>query len=183
MLPPNFTWLEQVGPLPKMVEAAIQYLGIREIPGKGSNPIIIEMAKSLGVDDIYTDDDLSWCALFLNYLIKITGKPPVDIKGDKWNYLRALWLANWGNPVPRGQEKCGDVVILKRDGGGHDCLWIAETPNGFIGLGGNQSNSVRFSEFDSNRIVAVRNYYSITPPDSAKHYKVDSLGNLSTNEA
>ena len=177
------TWLETIGALPKMVESAIQYLGIKEIPGKANNPVIMDMAKGLGVADIYTNDDIAWCAVFINHLIRINGKPMVDIKGDRGNLLRARWLANWGNPVEREQEKLGDVIVLKRDGGGHVCLWIAATPKGFLGIGGNQGNKVSFSEFDTNRIIASRNYYATAAPASAKLYIIDSTGNLSTNEA
>ena len=183
MLPPNMTWLETIDTLPKLVESAIQYLGIKEIPGKANNPVIMDMAKGLGVSDIYTNDDLSWCALFVNHLIRINGKPQVDIRGDKYNLLRARWLSNWGKEVVRGQEKLGNVIVLKRDGGGHVCLWVAKTEKGFVGIGGNQGNKVSFAEFDTNRIIASRNYYSVAAPDSAKLYTIDSTGKLSTNEA
>ena len=144
----------------------------------------MDMAKGLGIDSIYTSDDTqAWCALFINHLIRISGKPMLDIKGDKYNYLRARYMANWGNPVERGEEKLGDVIILKREGGGHTGLFIASTDKGIILLGGNQGSAVSFSEFDDNRIIAARNYYSIAPPDSAKLYTIDSTGKLSTNEA
>lgn len=183
IIPEKYQWLYAVGTLPKMVATAINYLGLKEVAGKASSHVILRMAEDMGLSKIYTNDDTSWCALFINYLIRITGKPPVDLKGDLWNALRAKWLANWGNPVKRGEELLGDVVILKRDGGGHVCLWIAETEKGFIGVGGNQGNSVSFAEFPKERIIAVRRYYSIAPPESAKHYKISGTGQMSTNEA
>lgn len=183
-LPEKYKWLDEIGTLPKLVNAAIQYLGIREVVGKGSNPVIMNMAKELNVADIYTDDDMSWCALFINYLCKITGKPIVDIKGDKYNLLRAKWLLNWGNAVPIKDMQLGDIGVLNRDGGGHVFIIIAKAKNGnVIGIGGNQSNSVTFSEFDIKRLVGVRRYYATKPPESAKQYIIASDGKLSTNES
>ena len=184
MLPEKYKWLETIGPLPKLVAAALQFLGIKEVPGKGSNQVIINMANELGLQGIYTDDDMSWCAVFINYLCKITGKPIVDTKGDKYNLMRAKWLSNWGNKVAIKDMQLGDIGILNRDGGGHVFIIIAKTPKGnVIGLGGNQSNSVTFSEFDINRMIDVRRFYATTPPISAKQYIVASDGKLSTNEA
>lgn len=183
IIPEKYQWLYAVGTLPKMVNTAINYLGLKEVPGKASSPVILRMAEDMGLSKIYTDDDLSWCALFVNYLIRITGKPPVDLKGDLYNALRAKWLAKWGQPVARGDERLGDLVVLKRNGGGHVCLWIAETEKGFVGLGGNQGNSVTFAEFPKERIIAIRRYYATGLPASAKHYKINGTGQMSTDEA
>jgi len=183
-LPEKYKWLETIGTLPKLVSAALQYLGVKEIPGSASNPVILDMARGLGLQNVYKNDDTEWCALLINHLIRITNKPPVDTKGDIYNLLRARWLANWGEPVERGEERLGDVVILKRDMGGHVFILIAKTPSGnFIGIGGNQSNSVTIAEFSKDRAVAVRRYYQTGIPESAKQYIVDSTGLLSTNES
>jgi|SRR5688572_16798198 len=186
MLPDKFKWLETKGVLPKLVAAALQYLGVKEIPGAKNNPVIMDMAKGLGVQKIYASDEVSWCAVFINHLLRITGKP-IDLKPkDKYDLLRALKTASLPvyEVVPKGQEKLGDLVLMKRAGGGHVTLWIAETPNGFfVGLGGNQSNSVTFSEFDQKRIEKVLRYYKTGIPASAQHYTMDNTGSVSTNEA
>lgn len=182
-IPSQYQFLYNIGTLPKLVSAGLQYYGIHEIKGTKNNPVIMDMAKGLGIDDIYTSDDqLSWCALFINHLIRITGKPLVDIENDKWNYLRAKWVLHWGNPVAKGQEKLGDILIFDRTGGGHVALYIAESGSTYYVLGGNQSNSVNITEIAKDRLIGVRNYYSINPPASAKKYFIDSLGNLSFNE-
>lgn len=182
-LPKKYKWLEGIGILPKMVSAAFQYLGIKEIPGAASNPVIMDMARGLGVSDIYNNDDQAWCAIFINHIIRITGKP-IDLNPhDKYDLLRAKQTANLFNDIPKGEWKLGDIIILKRDGGGHVFLAIAKSPTGIIGIGGNQSNSVTFSEFKEDRIIAVKRYYSIAIPESAKQYTVSYTGEVSTNEA
>lgn len=183
MLPEKFQWLETIGTLPKLVAAALQYYGIKEIPGAKSNPVIMDMARNLGIGDIYTDDDQSWCALFINHLIRITGKPQVDVKHDRYNLLRAKWMLNWGNPVPEGQEQLGDVLVFNREGGGHVCLYIGESGTTYYCLGGNQSNAVTITEIAKNRLAGARRYYATQAPQSAKQYVLNSEGKLSTNEA
>lgn len=186
MLPARFKFLEEIGVLPKLVAAAIQYLGVKEIPGAANNPVIMDMAKGLGVEKIYTSDDkMSWCALFINHLIRVVGKPLVDYKGDKYNLLRALYLLFWGEEVKLEDLRLGDVVILSREGGGHVALFIAFTKSGnIILLGGNQGNQVSFGEFDPARIKGIRRYYSTgILPESAKKYTVDGTGVISRNES
>lgn len=184
MLPTKYQWLETIGTLPKLVTAALQYLGVAEIPGAKSNPVIMDMAKGLGVDDIYTNDDQSWCAVFINHLLRITGKPINLHPHDRYDLLRALRTADLFTNINKKDWKLGDVIILKRDGGGHVFIAIAQTPNGnIIGIGGNQGNKVSFSEFSQDRIIAVKRHYSTAAPASAKQYTMDSTGQLSTNEA
>ena len=184
MLPEKYKWLDTIGELPPLVSAAIQYLGIREVVGKTSNPAIMHMAETIGVDKIYDDDDQSWCAVFLNFLCKISGMPVVDPGKDKYNLLRAKWLLNWGEEVAPNDIKLGDVGVLNREGGGHVFIIIGKTPNGnVIGLGGNQGNCVSFGEFDSKRLLGVRRHYMTAIPESAKLYTISGEGVLSTNEA
>lgn len=183
-LPTKFKWLENIGTLPKIVSAAIQLLGVKEIQGKADNPIIMNMAETIGLKGIYNNDEMSWCAIFINYLLKIIGKPMVDYKGDIYNLMRAKWLLNWGEKVDFKDIKLGDICIIDRVGGGHVFVFIAKTPKGnLVGIGGNQSNSVSFSEFDATRLLGVRRFYATKIPDSAALYVVQSNGKLSTNEA
>lgn len=184
MLPDKFKWIDEIGPLPKVIENAIQYLGVREVKGQANNPVIMQMAKELGLEKIFVSDDTqAWCALFVNYILKISEKPMVDIKGDKYNLLRAKYLLNYGEPVKYEDAMLGDVVVIHRPGGWHTFFVIAKTPAGNpIGIGGNQGNQVSIDEFDKDRVDGIRRFYSTAPPESVKAYVVDSTGKLSTNE-
>lgn len=184
MIPEKYKWLENIGTLPKMVQLAINDLGVSEIKGSKSNSRIMQMAKNIGVEDIYTSDDKqAWCAVAVNSWIFESGKPMVDFKKDRYNLLRARYLLNWGNKVDNDKFKLGDVIIVERSGGAHTFIAIARTKNGNpIGIGGNQNNTTSIAEFDKQRIIGVRNYYSIAAPASVKDYVVSSSGILSTNE-
>lgn len=164
-------------PLPKMVSAALQYLGVKEFPGVKNNPIIMDMAKGLGLEKIYTNDSLiAWCAVFVNHLIRITGKLLQKPK-DLYDLMRALKTAQDWELIPRDQWVMGDVMLLSRSGGGHVFVAICESATGNpIGIGGNQSNMVNFAEFDFDRVVEVRRYYKTGMPESAKRYKLGVSG-------
>ena len=179
----KFSFLETIGVLPKLVSTALQFLGIKEIPGKQSNPVILNMAKELGIENIYTNDDTSWCGLFMSYILKLCEKPLPDLKGDKYNYLRAAWFLNYGSPVSEGDERLGDVAIFKRPGGNHVGLIIAESATTFFILGGNQSNAVTITEISKKRFQGARRFYSIAMPASSKKYTLGASGKVSTNEA
>jgi uncharacterized protein (TIGR02594 family) len=183
MIQEKYKWLETVEK-PKLVEAALQYLGIKEIPGKGSNPVILNMAKQIGLGTIYKNDDTSWCAVFINFLCHVTGKPLSPINGDIYNLMRAKAFANWGTKVSLKEARIGDVVVINRTGGGHVFILIATTNQGnLVGIGGNQSNAVTIAEFDVKRIADIRRHYASGLPTYAKQYEVDGGGKFSSNEA
>lgn len=176
----RYSWLERQGQLPKMVELGIQLLGIKEIPGRDSNPIILGFAKELGVSKIYTNDDMAWCALVQSYLCKLAGKP---LPGKGYDLIRAASFLKWGEKVEVEDIRLGDIVIFKRDGGYHVAMYIAESADTYFVMGGNQSNSFSITEIAKTRLEDARRFYSVAPPASAKKYTFASNGQISSNEA
>jgi uncharacterized protein (TIGR02594 family) len=179
VLPTKYKWLSTVGPLPKMVVSALSYLGLKEYPGSANNPVIMEMARQLGVTNIYSGDSVSWCAVFISYICLISGKP---MPFTSYEILRAASFASWGNPVEKGKEALGDILVFKRPGGNHVGIYIAESATTFHVLGGNQSDSVSFTEIKKDRMIACRRYYAVAAPASVKKYILSSGGKVSTNE-
>lgn len=182
-LPEKFKWLLNAVPLPKLVAAGLQFLGIKEIPGHANNPVIMNMAKEIGLDGIYKNDDTSWCALFMCYICKLCGKPLPETNGDLYNMLRAAWFLNYGNKVPDGQAMLGDILVFERPGGNHVGLYIAESKMTYFVLGGNQSNSVTIAEIKKDRLLQARRFYNVAAPVTVKKYYMDATGLVSHNEA
>lgn len=178
-LPNKYKWLETIGTLPKLVTAGISYLGLKEVPGAANNPIIMGMAKRLKVDNIYVADSISWCALFISFLCVIAGKP---MEFTQYAVLRAASFVAWGKNVPAGKEALGDILVFSRPGGAHVGIYIAESPTTFHVLGGNQNDSVSFTEIRKDRLIACRRFYAVAPPPSVKKYLLSSSGQVSTNE-
>ena len=128
----------------------VRYLGVREVPGKGSHPVIAEMFK-LAPSWLNQDDSATaWCGLFRGYVGHLTGTGlPAQ------HYRAASWL-KWGRPVPLKEAVQGDTVIMKRLGGHHVALLDCVQGNWIYLLGGNQGDAVTVSKFPIAHVVGVR---------------------------
>ncbi len=137
---------------PIWMREARRHLGLREVPGKGSNPTIMSWAKQLGgwVASFYTDDDIPWCGLALGAWIAITlpGEPLPS------NYLGALNWRTFG--INLSTPALGAILVFSRKGGGHVGLYVGEDATHFHVLGANQSNSVSITRIEKSRLVATR---------------------------
>lgn len=135
------------GELPWIVTAR-QLIGIEEDTSKESNEAIMEWANFVGVDDVYTNDDIPWCGLFEGYLMKANGiEPPSSM----------LWALSWNNwGIKLSEPAFGCVIVFKRDGGGHVGNYLGENDTHYYVLGGNQSNAVNIRAMEKNRVVGFR---------------------------
>lgn len=191
-VPKNFEWLNNIGDLPKMVIEGILLLGVAEIKGQKSNPIILKFASDIGVSSIYKNDDTSWCALAHNAIALRAGKKIFGYS-DKYDLLRALAFRKNGVEINKDDwsvidnEKAlfGDTLIFKRPEGGHIGIYIGESKTHFIVMGGNQNNMYSFTRIAKTRLVAVRRpVYKIAVPGSVKKYFLSDTGiPITTNES
>jgi cell wall-associated NlpC family hydrolase len=99
-----------------------------------------------------------------------------------------LWAQSWakyGDAVPADQAQLGDVLVFKRDGGGHVGLYIAEDTFAYHVLGGNQGDAVSIVRLMKVRCIAVRRPpFKTALPPSARRYVIGPNGTrTSTNEA
>jgi hypothetical protein len=76
----------------------------------------------------------------------------------------------------------GEVLVFKREGGGHVGFYVGEDATRFRVLGGNQSNSVSETWVSKNRLYA-RRWPSTYPLPVLGAVKVFAAGATSTNEA
>lgn len=160
---------------PKVIAEAVRYLGITEIKGKANNQTIMSWAKDVGVEKTYTSDEVAWCGLFVAKVVLKAGFDPVQ---------NPLWALNWSKfGTSQKIAMLGDVLVFKRDGGGHVGFYVAEDKNYFHVLGGNQSDSVNITRIAKNRCVAIRRCaWKISQPKEVKQYFVEASGIISTNE-
>lgn len=176
-LPSKFKYLNEIGVLPKVIRTALGYYGLKETVGKANNPIIMQWAKDLGLEKVYTADSIPWCGLAIGIFVKEAGYNPVK---------DPLWALNWknfGTPVNKNEAKLGDILTFKRSGGGHVGFYVGESATTFFVLGGNQSDSVSITEISKTRLHSVgRSPWKIGPPASVKKYIISSTGKVSTNE-
>jgi len=159
-------------------QEARRLMGIKERVGPGSEPKIIEWARSAGI--AYNDDDIPWCGLFVAHCISST-------LGDESLPSNPLGARNWqrfGAPCDAG---LGAILVFwreRQDGfKGHVGLYAGEDKDGaFQVLGGNQSNSVSLARISRNRLLGAR--WPATVPYSGKKVVLAKGQTMfSTNEA
>lgn len=131
------------GNAPWMVIAKKE-MGTHETAGRAANPRIIEYhaATSLRAQS----DEVAWCSSFVNWCMKKAG-----IKGT--NSAGAASWVKWGAAT---SPKYGAVVVIYNarmassslsTTGNHVAFLVEETKTHWVLLGGNQSDSVKVSNF------------------------------------
>lgn len=174
-LPREYQWLS-LEPGPKMLLEFLGIYGTKEVLGPGDNPIIIQWAKELGLKD-YQHDETAWCGLAMAVVAKRAGKelPPAN----------PLWALNWalfGNKVTDG-PKLGDVLVFKRQGGGHVTLYVGEDEGCYHCLGGNQSDMVNIVRKAKDRLYAVRRPVYIHQPLNVRKVFLSPTGAIDDKES
>jgi uncharacterized protein (TIGR02594 family) len=128
-------------PTPPWLIEARKCIGLAEIPGPATAPIIAAWLSKIRA---------AWCGTAMaNWMLAAGIEPP------KEPYRALNWMA-WGLPLDRGPV-VGAVGVLKRHGGGHVTLAVGHDRLGnILGLGGNQRDAVRISAFAPESFVAWR---------------------------
>lgn len=178
----RYRWLRDLSPLPRMVAEGIALLGTKEVVGRGSNRTIISWSTELQEAFVrisgFSDDDIPWCGLFVAILAFRRRGLATEVVADP------LWARNWaryGQKSP--QASLGDVLVFQRPTGGHVGIYIAEDPQCYHVLGGNQSNAVTITRIMKSRCIAVRRPIYLSTPSTVKPYHVAPSGGISRNEA
>lgn len=133
-------------PTYKWVTSAKKFVGLREVKGPKTNPIIAGWLKTLKA--WYGDDETPWCGTFIGSIMHDLGYQIPKL------YMRAKSWADWGSKVP----VCyGAIGYMSREGGGHVTIVVGRTKEGHVvGLGGNQGDMVQYSKFPVNRFEGYR---------------------------
>ena len=134
---------------------ATNELGVHEIPGPKSEARIIEYDSHTTLKA--TSDSTPWCSAFANYVADTAGEQ-YKFKGTHSAAARS-WL-DWGVVLATPVKGC-IVVIDRKDASNpnaaHVCFYDSNNGNGTIKcLGGNQSDSVKFSNFPTTKIIGYR---------------------------
>ncbi len=132
---------------PVWLRDARRYLGVKEIPGPKSNPIILGFAKKLGgwISSWYTNDDTPWCGLFVaNNIATTLPEEPMPA-----NPLAALNWKKFGKEI---EPRVGAILVFGRKGGGHVGYYLGEDTTDFHVLGANQDNAVSIKRIPKDRL-------------------------------
>lgn len=136
-------------PIPKHMEIAAKFLGVRETPGKASNPIVDEMFTLAGFKGL--KDDVPWCAAFIAAMLKKAGLP------NEVEPKMRLWAASYGRcGVASKAPVYGAIGVKTRNGGGHVGFVVAANKDFIWLLGGNQGDKVSIAKFPRASFTAYR---------------------------
>jgi len=130
------------------MEIAEAELGEKEIPGDMDNPRIVEYGEAVSLK--VSDDETPWCAIFVNWALKEVGMVGT-------NLANARSFLKWGTEITEPKKGC--VVVFKRGNSswqGHVGFYVEENADYIKVLGGNQSNSVKYSWYRKSDFLGYR---------------------------
>lgn len=164
---------------PKILVQAKMLLGTKEIVGVIHSDIIMGWAKDLGLEKIYTSDEIAWCGLFMAEVCKRAGIE------TNLTPKQSLWALNWSKfGTKQSVAMLGDVLTFKRNGGGHVGIYVGEDEACYHILGGNQSNMVNVKRIERTRINSIRRTnWKLKQPSNVRVIKLESNGEISKNES
>lgn len=160
---------------PKIIKAALEEFGTIEIPGVGSNPVILDWANYVGgwQKEMFSTDQTPWCGLFAAFCVKQAGyKPPAG-------WQRALAWAAFG--VESHDPMLGDILVFTRKGGGHVGFYVGEDDQSYHVLGGNQSDQVCIRRFFKDTLYCARRpKWKIKQPASVRKIFLNKIEPLAS---
>lgn len=171
----SYTWLKKEK-APKILVEAVKHIGVKEIVGKQHNPTILSWAKAVGLEKVYTNDEIPWCGLFIAYCAHAAGLQVVK---------NPLWALNWNKYGTQAEiPMLGDILTFKRNQGGHVGIYVGEDDTHYHVLGGNQDNSVNVARIAKARLnQARRTAWKVAQPSNVRVVKLEAKGIITTNEA
>jgi uncharacterized protein (TIGR02594 family) len=162
---------------PSWLAIARKYLGTKEIPGAGNNPVIIRWWRA--IKTTFNQDSVPWCAGFVGGVLEEAGirstrsasarsyaKHGVALSSPAYGCIVVFWRGKPNGPFGHvgflvGQDKHGNLMIL----------------------GGNQGDEVNIRPFARSRVVAYRWPGTAPKPERFTLPVLSSDGKVSTNEA
>jgi uncharacterized protein (TIGR02594 family) len=170
----SYDWLKHET-APKILVEAVKHIGVKEIIGRYHSETIIGWAQSLDLEDVYTNDEIPWCGLYIAYCCHAQ---KLDVVKNP------LWALNWNKYGTKTETPMlGDVLTFTRNGGGHVGLYVGEDITHYHVLGGNQNNMVSVSRIAKTRLnQARRTAWKIAQPANVRVIKLEPKGVITTNE-
>lgn len=158
---------------PLWIVEARRHIGVREIPGKDTAPVIAGWLRKLRA--WWSDDATPWCGVFAAMCLQEVGLPIPQ------HWYRARAYLDYGEHIFTPAYGC--IVVFSRTGGGHVGFVVGRNEHGaLMTLGGNQGDRVSIAAFDPSRVLGYR-WPPGAPYTSAPLARYVGNHTLSNNEA
>lgn len=132
-------------PPPKWIQVAKREIGVKEVPGDGDSPRIIEYHSATALKS--TDDQVAWCSSFVNWVMR-------ECNMERSNSAAARSWLGYGERLA-GYRKYA-IVVLKRGNSawqGHVGFAINLKGDQIQVLGGNQNNQVCYAYYPKSSVL------------------------------
>jgi uncharacterized protein (TIGR02594 family) len=128
---------------------ALAEKGVKEFPGDGDNPRIVQYLQSTTLEAPYnSNDETAWCSAFVNWCVERSGYEGTD---SAW---ARSWL-EWGKKT--AQPKRGCIVVFERGlKYGHVGFYVRKTQSNIYVLGGNQDDAVNEKGYPTSKLLGYR---------------------------
>ena len=157
---------------PKHLTIAEKELGVKEIKGSSHNPRIIEYHSKTGG---FTTDEVPWCASFMVWVFKQAGYSTSGLNAAARSFAKSSALSRLDKPY------YGSVIVFKYNNNtswsGHVGIVVDIVNGKYKVLGGNQSDSVKYSYFGKSK---VEGFY--WPNGVQKTYVIGNRSSSETQE-
>lgn len=132
---------------PLWIAEARRHIGVAEIPGKDTAPVIAGWLRKLRA--WWSDDATPWCGVFAAMCLQEVGLPIPQ------HWYRARAYLDYGKHIFTPVYGC--IVVFERTGGGHVGFVVGRNEHGaLMTLGGNQGDRVSIAAFDPARVLGYR---------------------------
>lgn len=129
---------------------ALKYYGTRTIQGEKNNSDILKFFEAIGHDWV-KNDEVAWCAAFLNYILQISGM-------ENTRKLNARSFLDIGEKVT--EPTIGDIAVFWRLDPkgtlGHVGIFVAQDEKNIFVLGGNQQEQVNIMPIPKIRLLSYQ---------------------------
>lgn len=147
------TFKQMVGlklkPKPDYILIAEKEIGVAEVPGKGSNPRILDYHKATKLKA--TDDAVSWCSSYVNWVLQKAG-----YKSTHSAAARSWLQSDVGVPLKKFEPYC--VCVFARGNSawqGHVGFGVEDLGDRIRVLGGNQSDKVGYVFMPKSKLLGM----------------------------
>ncbi len=135
-------------PIPSWIQVAKREIGVKEVPGSGDNPRIIEYHAATSLKS--TEDSVAWCSSFMNWVMR-------ECHMERSGSAAARSWLGYGTHL-KGFKQYSIVVFRRGNSSwqGHVAFAIDDLGKTIRVLGANQSDQICYAVYSKADVLGYR---------------------------